>query len=162
MRMPVLDGLELVRRWRAQEQGARLPILALSASASAASAADALASGCDAFLTKPAQLDELLDAVGRLLALEWVQGLTDTVAAGVAQVTSADDFLLAPAVATQLHQFALRGDVVSLLELARDALAYDPAAGTLLGAIRALAEQYDMRGIRQVLAAHLPPATADG
>jgi CheY-like chemotaxis protein/anti-sigma regulatory factor (Ser/Thr protein kinase) len=68
MLMPVLDGLSATRQWRAVEAAegrARTPIVALTASAAASDAQQALAAGCDAHLTKPLSLAALLQALAR-------------------------------------------------------------------------------------------------
>lgn len=57
--MPVLDGMEATRRWRAREQGGRLPIVAVAANILPEVRAEALAAGMDDFLPKPLRLEEL-------------------------------------------------------------------------------------------------------
>ena len=70
--MPVLDGLQATRRMRQTPGIATLPIIALSASATAADRAAALSAGANAFVAKPLVFDELLHHVGELLKLRWV------------------------------------------------------------------------------------------
>lgn len=53
VQMPGMDGLELTRRLRQEPDGQRLVIVALSAYAMAAEKANALAAGCDGYITKP-------------------------------------------------------------------------------------------------------------
>lgn len=59
--MPEMDGYEMTRRIRAQEgpDGARLPIIALSAGDSAQDSRSSAAAGMDAHLAKPAHLSAL-------------------------------------------------------------------------------------------------------
>jgi CheY-like chemotaxis protein len=64
LRMPRMDGLEFTRRYRAQEEGGRLPIVALTANAAEDAHSECLAAGMDDFLTKPVDPD-LLDALLR-------------------------------------------------------------------------------------------------
>lgn len=66
--LPGLDGLEVARRLRADPAGRSLPILALSALASAGDRAAADAAGVDAYLTKPYRRQDLVDAVATLVA----------------------------------------------------------------------------------------------
>jgi two-component system cell cycle response regulator DivK len=63
MIMPGIDGLEAARQLKADPVTADIPIVAISA---APRRAEALAAGCDRFLAKPLQLDELLDLVHSL------------------------------------------------------------------------------------------------
>lgn len=69
IRMPDMDGTELAREVRSREHdGARLPIVALTANVADGMRADSLAAGMDEFLAKPvdpAILEELLQDLGR-------------------------------------------------------------------------------------------------
>jgi two-component system sensor histidine kinase/response regulator len=63
--MPLLDGLEATRILR--EQGLTLPIVAVSADALSTRRSAALDAGCDAYVTKPIDFDELFGVMTRLL-----------------------------------------------------------------------------------------------
>jgi CheY-like chemotaxis protein len=65
LNMPVLDGLELLRRLRADGH-ADLPVIVLTARADQRAAA--IAAGADAFLVKPVPLRQLGETAERLLA----------------------------------------------------------------------------------------------
>ncbi len=62
--LPKLDGLTLMKRWRAE--GLEMPILVLSARGTWSERVDGIDSGADDYLTKPFQMQEL---VARLRAL---------------------------------------------------------------------------------------------
>ncbi|MDX9875173.1 MAG: response regulator [Spongiibacteraceae bacterium] len=66
LRMPVMDGLELIQRVRAEPQHASIPILLMSG-ALPESVAPAPFGGADAFLQMPAGVAELLNVIERLL-----------------------------------------------------------------------------------------------
>ena len=73
MQMPVMDGLEATRRWRAKEVELgrrRTPIVGLTANVMAADRAACLAAGMDDFLAKPMDHDKL-KAVLRRAAEGW-------------------------------------------------------------------------------------------
>jgi CheY-like chemotaxis protein len=61
--MPVMDGYEATRRLREMPAAATLPILAMTASALAEDRERAFASGMDGHLTKPLDIERLLDAI---------------------------------------------------------------------------------------------------
>ncbi len=72
--MPVMDGLDAIRwlRQHDRDQGhGRLPILLLSAHASADDEAAALVAGADAFLPKPVCREALLNLIQQQLGLVW-------------------------------------------------------------------------------------------
>jgi signal transduction histidine kinase/HAMP domain-containing protein/CheY-like chemotaxis protein len=65
--MPDVDGYQAVRQLRARKQFEGLPVIALSAKASASDRNEALAAGFDDFLVKPAEIGELVSAMARRL-----------------------------------------------------------------------------------------------
>ncbi|HEX6703689.1 MAG TPA: response regulator [Albitalea sp.] len=66
--LPVMDGWEATRRWRLEERGARLPIVALTANAVVGDRERCLQAGMDDYLAKPFQMEELAHIVARNLA----------------------------------------------------------------------------------------------
>ena len=68
LNMPVLDGFAAALRIRQQEPLRDVPIVAVTAYDSAESRAAARAVGCNDYLAKPVEYDQLLSLVGRLTA----------------------------------------------------------------------------------------------
>ncbi len=66
--MPVLDGIELVRRIRTIPHYARLPVLVFTADNRSEVRSRALAAGADMFLVRPITVPDLVRAVNHLLA----------------------------------------------------------------------------------------------
>jgi len=69
--MPSGGGVEGARRMRQEPDIGTVPVIAVSATASAEHRADCRRAGVDVFLAKPVSLDELLAAIGSLLKLQW-------------------------------------------------------------------------------------------
>jgi CheY-like chemotaxis protein len=65
--LPKLDGLAATRRIRRHDGLARTPIVAVSAHDTTDFHADALAAGCDEYVTKPIDFDQLESLLKRLL-----------------------------------------------------------------------------------------------
>jgi two-component system, cell cycle response regulator DivK len=65
--LPLLDGLAATRRIRQHEALRDVPIVAVSAHDTADFHADALAAGCNDYVTKPIDFDQLETLLGRLL-----------------------------------------------------------------------------------------------
>ena len=68
MMMPVHDGLEVLRRIRANERFASTPVIMLTARRGEADVVGALELGADDYLVKPFLPEELLVRLSRLLA----------------------------------------------------------------------------------------------
>jgi len=71
MQMPVMNGYVATRRLR--EHGLKLPIFALTANAMKGFEQKCMEAGCTGFLTKPIDIDELLDALGKVLGGERIE-----------------------------------------------------------------------------------------
>jgi two-component system, sensor histidine kinase len=65
--LPELDGWEATRRWRRDENGPRLPIVALTANAVLGDRERCLAAGMDDYLAKPVEMAQLAAVVHRRL-----------------------------------------------------------------------------------------------
>jgi two-component system cell cycle response regulator DivK len=64
--LPMLDGLAATRRIRSQNGLGKVPIVAVSAHDSADFHAEALAAGCNEYVTKPIDFDQLVQLLNRL------------------------------------------------------------------------------------------------
>ena len=68
--LPLLDGLAATRRIRQYNELRRVPIIAVSAHDTSDFHADALAAGCNDYVTKPIDFDQLEALLQRLLPKE--------------------------------------------------------------------------------------------
>ena len=67
MHMPGMDGVTLLRQYRAMRPRSRLPVIMLTANVSLEAQRECAEAGADAYLAKPATAAELLSLVERLL-----------------------------------------------------------------------------------------------
>lgn len=70
--LPLIDGLTATRRIRSLPGLNKVPIVAVSAHDTADFHSEALAAGCNAYITKPIDYPELEEIVNRLLSKELV------------------------------------------------------------------------------------------
>jgi two-component system cell cycle response regulator DivK len=63
IRLPDMDGVEALRRLRADERTASIPVLAVTAQAMKGDRDRFMAAGFDGYLSKPVDIDELLASV---------------------------------------------------------------------------------------------------
>jgi len=68
--MPSVDGVEATRRLRQDAELGAVPVIAVSASATAEHRAACLQAGVNVFLTKPVSLEALRGHIGEQLGLE--------------------------------------------------------------------------------------------
>ncbi len=71
--MPTVGGVEATRRLRRVADLAVIPVIAVSASASAEHRAACLQAGVDVFLPKPVSLEALRAHIGEQLGLQWIE-----------------------------------------------------------------------------------------
>ena len=67
VKLPGISGLEITQRLKADPATAAIPVLAVTAFASAADEAKIRAAGCDGYLSKPIAVKEFLETVRRFL-----------------------------------------------------------------------------------------------
>ncbi|MBR8826563.1 MAG: response regulator [Gomphosphaeria aponina SAG 52.96 = DSM 107014] len=72
MRMPVMNGYEATKKIKATLKGQATVIIALTASAFEEQRSMVLSAGCDDFIRKPFQEEELLTKIGKCLSLEYI------------------------------------------------------------------------------------------
>lgn len=68
LRMPIMDGLGLVRELKAHEDTRRVPVIAITGHDTPESRAAAHEAGCVGYLTKPIETDQFLSQIAQFLA----------------------------------------------------------------------------------------------
>ncbi len=144
--MPVLDGFGALQRIRALPLRRQPKVAAVSANAFEDARARSLAEGCDAFLTKPVDFDELRDTLGALLGLEWE--LADVSGPRAQSAASPTD--LPGERLTALYELAREGDVMAL-ESELEALAAEPKHAAFAAQLRMFIARVDLRGAERWL-----------
>jgi CheY-like chemotaxis protein len=130
---------------------ARTPIVAVSANAFDDTRSDSLRAGCDEFIAKPVRLDEVTDVLTRLLRVEWTRGV---VRARSRTMERSDGHRLPTALAGDLYELALQGDVHALTQRIAEARRDPSGPADLLAELSSMANSYDMKALREFLRPH--------
>ena len=77
LKLPKIDGLEVLRRIRADERTRRIPTVILTTSSETVDIETSYDNGCNSYIRKPVDFEQFIDAV-RQLGLYWLV-LTKTV-----------------------------------------------------------------------------------
>jgi two-component system, sensor histidine kinase and response regulator len=153
--MPVMDGIEAIRAIRNNNgELARVPIIAVSASAFNDTRAQSAEVGCDAFIAKPIRLDEVINALSNHLRLEWTRGPLRP-RRGDGSAAHAAQSRLPAALARELYDLAMQGDVRALTDKLREASSRDAGHSDAWAELAELAGSYDMKALRNALRPHV-------
>jgi CheY-like chemotaxis protein len=151
IRMPGLNGYELSRRIRSTEQLKHIPIIGVSASAYDDDRQQSLDAGCDAFLPKPVDFDQLLRLLGVYLSLEWLYQEQAREPARPESLVAMEDRAPPAEELAILRRLAQVGDIGGL----RERLAYieelGPEYQPFVAELRRLAGKYQTSAIETVL-----------
>jgi signal transduction histidine kinase/ActR/RegA family two-component response regulator len=145
LRMPGMNGFELARRLRALPGGGAIKLIAMSASVLSFSREDAFAAGCDDFLAKPFREGDLIDKLGLALHLDWQLTPDGATAAAVPPAAALAPILTA----------VRRGEIATVRTLLAELRASHPAGAEFVAAAEALAREFRMEQLRELLEKHV-------
>jgi CheY-like chemotaxis protein len=151
MRMPVMDGYEATRQLKSTEAGRATPVIAVTASAFEDEEALALQKGVVAYLRKPFQRQELLEALRKSLSLRYVFAEEADKSRGHSESTPLKPESLA-ALPSELmramQQAVAEGDMACLRALITQVEKVD---GNVARGLRDLSERYDYEKLGEIL-----------
>jgi signal transduction histidine kinase/purine-cytosine permease-like protein len=148
--MPGIDGWETIRRMRAQRLSAA-PVAIVSANAFDRGLENDVGIAPSDFVLKPVRKSELLDWLGRALALEWLHA-PQPAAAAVPAPPAADDFVFpAEARLRALDEMVNLGYFRGILKLLDAIEAESPASANFVAHLRDLARRFQLDAMSGVL-----------
>ncbi|MCW6048792.1 PAS domain S-box protein [Lyngbya sp. CCAP 1446/10] len=166
--MPIMDGWEATRRLRQLPELKDAVILALSASVYETTRQKSILAGCDNFLTKPIQTNELLELLRLHLRLEWIyedgsetkkrKPQTRKTSPEMAATDSQQSqTMISPASESVLSLLRLvaMGDIEAILEETTNLEHSDPTLVPFVHHLRQLAKGFQLKQIRDFLKQHL-------
>ncbi|OAB59675.1 hypothetical protein AY600_09940 [Phormidium willei BDU 130791] len=154
LRMPGLDGVELIRRLRAIPALAQVPILVASASLLVEERDRCLAAGCNEFIGKPIETEILLARLQESLNLEWVYEPASRISEAVEMSTVSDVEPMVFPDAQQLDELthlAKRGSLKRLIEVADGFRLDNPQLEPFVQHLNQLARRYQDKAILELL-----------
>ncbi len=112
MRMPVMDGYEATTKIRQLENGQKVKIIALTASAFIEQHREIINAGCDAVLHKPFHIPEIFAALSKQLDVKFIYQDSPVTASSPTQKITSDMLLKLPTkLRQQLHESVLELDM---------------------------------------------------
>jgi CheY-like chemotaxis protein len=151
--MPVMNGLEATRCLRAIPSFKNVPIIAASASASESDKAQSLAAGVDTFISKPIDLDKLVQQIGALLHLSWIYEVDEEEV--VPKIEGSDLVIPPPEEMQILHGLAMAGNMRDVRKRALHLETLDERYRPFAGKLRQLAEGFQTEAIVELVERHL-------
>jgi len=147
--MPVMDGAQTTRHLRRFERFRELPVIVVSANASAADQRESLAAGANAFVAKPVDFARLLPEMARLLGLTWTRSAA--AAGGAAQAAA----IVAPPPEDMrlLLRLAQIGNMRSIRTHAEHLAMLDARHRPLAARLRTLTDGFESAAIVELLTA---------
>ena len=151
--MPGTDGFEATRQIRAVSPRIKVVIIAVSAGAYESHILRSREAGCDDFISKPVDFEQLLAKMRTYLNLEWTYQKTEASAEAEAPI-------IAPCMEDleSLINSAKMGDIQAIRDKAEALKQKDKQLAPFAEELIRLAKEFQMSKIRTFLKAPLPPA----
>jgi signal transduction histidine kinase/CheY-like chemotaxis protein len=133
LRMPVMDGIEAVRRIRTSNGGMEVKIAAVTASAFASEREAVVAAGVDDFVRKPYRVNEIFDCLARHLAIHYRLRNTESMAPEQPPTLRPEDLRVLPGeLRDELSDALIRLDISHIAQVISRVTRRNPALGSVL------------------------------
>jgi signal transduction histidine kinase/DNA-binding NarL/FixJ family response regulator len=150
IRMPVMDGMAAMLRMQQIPNLSKIPIIAVSAGVTEGEQTDAANSGAKAFLTKPIETSRMLQEIGRLLELTWIQGPPQQVPSPIGD--RVEQFVIPePAQMDCLRDLAKAGNMRAIREKADELMVLDTRYRPFAERISELALGYQSKAVLRLV-----------
>jgi signal transduction histidine kinase/CheY-like chemotaxis protein len=156
--MPVMNGFEMVKQMRQSETLKNQIIIASSASVFEFHRTEARAAGCNDFLPKPVQAQELLHQLQQYLELQWIYETTNAIEAASApdaDISNTDLKVPAPHELQMLYEAVQRCRVADIQAEMQRINALDPQYKAFSDRILVLVNEFDIDAIATLIEPYL-------
>src|SRR5262249_32683514 len=156
--MPVMNGLEATRQVRQSPELKDVIVIACSASAFAFNRQESLEAGCNDFLTKPIQAEDLFEQVSRYLNIQWVY---ETAPRASAQGNTVAEALVVPRPEelTVLFDLVKKGKVLAIRQEAARLEQLGEAYRPFVAEVRRMTKSFNLKELSQWLTPYLQIGT---
>ena len=149
--MPKIDGLEATRRLRNLPQLKDTTVIALSASVFKTIQQESLAAGCQDFVPKPVNPNQLFNSISHHLGVEWIYedlGSIKIMQPNIDPVTIA---LVPPSELTTLSELLKMGDIKGIIDQADKIEKMEHKSEPFTSQIRQLAKGFKLKQLRELI-----------
>jgi PAS domain S-box-containing protein len=147
--MPVMGGIEVLRRLRQSKEYAPLPVIVVSADASEQNAHANLEAGASIFLEKPIDIDKLLRSIASLLGIKLQQAQSQPGEMGQPMVVPPRNEL------AELHRYALQGSMRDIHRHADHLVTLNKRYEPFAAHLRQLAMSYESQALLSLIERYL-------
>ncbi|MEC4811982.1 MAG: CHASE2 domain-containing protein [Scytonema sp. PMC 1069.18] len=151
--MPTMDGFELMFHLQENPQTRSVPIIVSSASVFEENRQRSLQAGATAFLPKPLEMDELLNAMRSLLGVEWIyaQSTPQPLSPKQQKALESEQVLPSQDVLQQLYHLAMMGDIQAIEEMLEALNREDQRLAPFVAELNKLTAHFQTAKIRNFL-----------
>jgi CheY-like chemotaxis protein len=153
IRMSVMGGLEAIRRMQELPDLSVVPVIAVSAGVTQDEQIDCIAAGARAFLSKPIEVEPMLQEIGRLLSLTWIPEASAHAAHAASDgMRTSDRFEIPePAQMEMLRELARAGNMRAIREKADELAALNEDHRPFADRITKLAIGYESKALLRLV-----------
>ncbi|WP_333030464.1 MULTISPECIES: ATP-binding protein [unclassified Microcoleus] len=152
--MPVLDGFEMIRRIRANNEFKNVVIIVTSASVFEADKCQSLQAGCDDFMPKPVQVEILLEKLEKHLQIEWAYEEEKAVVnSSPLPSPSPSPSLVAPPEPEieALYDLAMKGHLQGIIKLSASIEQMDEKFAPFANKLRELSKGFQEKALKEFI-----------
>lgn len=144
-RMPDMDGVTSMKIIRGKEKLKSIPIIMITASAYEENHRSAVEDGFDGYIRKPFIADEMIEYIGEILKIKYVEKSRDDFEKDLKTVEDEISYTLEPEIVEIIKRYADEGSINDIFVVIKDKIELQNPS--LAQKLFQLAENFDYRGI---------------